>query len=330
TISSYKWTKKSGPASFNIVNSNDAETEIKNLVEGVYEFELTVTDNSGASANSTVKITVNPAANIPPTANAGTNKSITLPVNSVLLTGSGSDVDGTITSYKWTKISGPTSFNIVNANSPSTNVSGLIQGVYEFEFTVTDNKGASAKSTVKVTVNPAANIPPTANAGTDKSITLPTNNVTLSGIGTDEDGTITSYKWIKISGPTSFNIVNSNAAETEIKNLVEGVYEFEFTVTDNTSASANSTVKVTVNPAANIPPTANAGVNKSITLPANSVLLSGSGSDADGTIVSYKWTKISGPTSFNIVNANSPSTDVSGLVQGIYEFEFTVTDNKGA
>src|SRR5690606_19065351 len=107
---------------------------------------------------------------------------------------------------------------------------------------VTDNKGATASSTVKVTVNPAANIPPTANAGTDKSITLPTNNVTLSGIGTDEDGTITSYKWTKISGPASYNIVNSNAAETEIKNLVQGVYEFELTVTDNKGASANSTV----------------------------------------------------------------------------------------
>src|SRR5690606_19608368 len=227
TISSYKWTKKSGPASFNIVNSNDAETEIKNLVEGVYEFELTVTDNSGASANSTVKITVNPAANIPPTANAGVNKSITLPVNSVLLSGSGSDVDGTLTSYKWTKISGPSSFNIVNANSPSTDVSGLVQGVYEFEFTVTDNKGASANSTVKITVNPAANIPPTANAGTNKSISPSAKSFLSRGSGSDVDGTITSYKWTKISGPTSFELVSADSATTEIKNLVEGVYEFE-------------------------------------------------------------------------------------------------------
>src|SRR5690606_30858500 len=115
-------------------------------------------------------------------------------------------------------------------------------------------------------------------------ITLPINTVQLSGNGSDVDGTITSYKWTKISGPTSFNIVNSNESETEIKNLVEGIYEFELTVTDNKGASANSTVKVTVNPAANIPPTANAGANQSITLPVNSVLLAGSGTDTDGTI----------------------------------------------
>src|SRR5690606_2205388 len=109
-----------------------------------------------------------------------------------------------------------------------------------------------------------------------------TNNVTLSGNGTDQDGTITNYKWTKTSGPTSFNIVNSTNAETEIKNLVEGLYEFVLKVTDNKGATANSTIKITVNPAANIPPTANAGSNKSITLPVNSVLLSGNGTDVDG------------------------------------------------
>src|SRR5690606_29939082 len=170
---------------FNIANSNNAETEIKNLVEGVYEFELTVTDNKDASATSTVKVTVNPAANIPPTANAGENKSITLPVNTVQLTGVGADTDGTISSYKWTKISGPTSFNIVNSNDAETEIKNLVEGIYEFELTVTDNKGASANSTVKVTVNPAANIPPTADAGENKSITLPINTVLLSGNGSD-------------------------------------------------------------------------------------------------------------------------------------------------
>ncbi|NJO24917.1 MAG: DUF4990 domain-containing protein, partial [Bacteroidia bacterium] len=37
---------------------------------------------------------------------------------------------------------------------------------------------------------PPANQPPTANAGTDRTITLPVNNVTLNGSGTDPDGTI--------------------------------------------------------------------------------------------------------------------------------------------
>ena len=49
--------------------------------------------------------------------------------------------------------------------------------------------------------------------------------------------------------------------------------------------------------------------DKTITLPVNKITLAGSGTDADGTVVSYLWTKISGPTSYSIVNAASPVTD---------------------
>ena len=64
----------------------------------------------------------------------------------------------------------------------------MTQGVYQFQLKVTDNNGATAIDTVQVTVN-AANIAPTANAGTDQTIQLPTNSVSLSGADTDADGT---------------------------------------------------------------------------------------------------------------------------------------------
>src|SRR6476660_2431847 len=47
----------------------------------------------------------------------------------------------------------------------------------------------------------APNQPPTANAGQDQSITLPTNSVTLTGSGADKDGSISGYNWTKVSGP---------------------------------------------------------------------------------------------------------------------------------
>ena len=50
-------------------------------------------------------------------------------------------------------------------------------------------------------------------------------------------------------------------------------------------------MQVTVNAAANIPPVADAGVDQTITLPVNSVILSGSGSDVDGTIVRLSMDK---------------------------------------
>ena len=90
-----------------------------------------------------------------PKANAGANQTITLPTNSLTLSGSGTDSDGTVTDYLWTKISGPSNSNITNSNSPVTNITELTEGVYEFELQVTDNKGAAAKDTVTITVNPA-------------------------------------------------------------------------------------------------------------------------------------------------------------------------------
>lgn len=103
-----------------------------------------------------------PPANIPPVVNAGTNQTITLPLDSVLLTGSATDADGTITGYSWTKQSGGTA-TITAPLAASTKVTGLVQGVYVFRLTATDNASASSYGEVTVTVNPAS-------GGTGKSI----------------------------------------------------------------------------------------------------------------------------------------------------------------
>ena len=305
------------PNSGTINNANTASTTATNLTAEVYQFELTVTDNKGAIAKDTVEVTVNEAANIAPTANAGKDQSITLPVNSVNLNGTGADEDGNIASYQWTKIAGPNSGTINNANSKSAKAINLSEGTYRFELSVTDNKGAIAKDTMQVTVNEAVNIPPTANAGSDQTITLPTNNVSLNGSGTDSDGSIASYQWTKISGPNSGAINNANTASTTATNLTAEVYQFELTVTDNKGAIAKDTVQITVNEAVNIPPTADAGNNQTITLPVNSVNLKGTGADADGTIASYQWAKISGPNSGAINNANTASATATNLSAGV-------------
>lgn len=99
-----------------------------------------------------------------------------------------------------------------------------------------------------------SNNPPTANAGTDQTITLPTNSVTLTGSGTDTDGTIASYLWTKISGPVTFTIVSPSAAQTVINNLVQGTYVFRLTVTDNSGATGYDDIQVTVDAAPSSPP----------------------------------------------------------------------------
>ena len=175
-------------SNYTIVNPTSAATDITGLVQGVYQFQLQVTDNNGAKGTDIVQVTVNAAPNISPVADAGLDQAITLPVNTVTLSGSGTDADGTIVSYGWTKISGPSGYTIVNPTSAVTGVTGLTQGVYQFQIEVTDNNGATGTDIVQVTVNAAANQPPVANAGLDQTITLPANTVTLSGGGTMQMG----------------------------------------------------------------------------------------------------------------------------------------------
>lgn len=138
---------------------------------------------------------------MPPIANAGPAQNFDLPTNSTILSGSGTDVDGIVVGYLWTKISGPAA-TITNPGTSATAVTGLVQGIYQFELTVTDNNGATGKDTVVITVN-AANIPPITNAGPDQSLMLPTNSSSLSGSGTDTDGTIVRYEWQQLSGPSN-------------------------------------------------------------------------------------------------------------------------------
>src|SRR5829696_8411157 len=328
-ITSYSWSKIGGPGSGTITSPSSPSTTVTGLTQGVYTFRLTVSDNNGASAIDDIVITVNAAANQPPAANAGADQTITLPTNSVTLSGSASDPDGFINAYSWTKIGGPGSGTINSPSSASTTVTGLTQGVYTFRLTVSDNNGASASDDVVITVNAASNQTPSANAGTDQSITLPNNTVTLSGSGSDPDGFIASYSWSKIAGGTA-NINSPSSASTTITGLVQGSYTFRLTVSDNNGAQATDDVVINVPAAANQSPVVNAGGDQTITLPTSSVTLNGTGSDGDGFISSYAWSKISGPAGETISNPFGASTTVTGLVQGSYTFRLTVTDNGGA
>ena len=90
-----------------------------------------------------------------PVANAGADRTVSLPNTEVTLTGSGSS-EGYIASTLWSLVSGANTPTIENPSSTSTNVTGLIEGEYVFRFTVTDNIGQTAFSDVNVTVKEEA------------------------------------------------------------------------------------------------------------------------------------------------------------------------------
>jgi hypothetical protein len=214
---------------------------ITGLTAGTYVFRLRVIDNDGASDSNDMILTVNPgSSNMQPISNAGADHVVTLPKNVFSIVGSGSDADGTITSYSWTKVSGG-AVTLLNPTSPTLALEDLVAGTYVFQLTVKDNYGATHSDNMNLVVN----IAPVVSAGADQTVTLPDDNVTLYGSASDEDGSIRGYSWVKVSGGSA--VMSGNLTPTvTISDLQEGTYVFKLNAKDNLGSSRYDEVTVIV------------------------------------------------------------------------------------
>lgn len=91
------------------------------------------------------------AANVLPLVNAGADTAIKEPQDSISITGSATDADGSIAGYRWTKASGP-ACNITDSTHAVLSVNKMQHGKYVFRLAATDNSGAVVSDDVAVTV----------------------------------------------------------------------------------------------------------------------------------------------------------------------------------
>lgn len=145
--------------------------------------------------------------NAAPSANAGSDKTITLPTNSVTISGSCSDADSdsrNLKSCKWTKETNLAG-TIENPSSGSTKVSGLVQGKYTFKLTASDGY-ATATDTMTVTVNAAP-------APKDTTFSL---DLLLHGIANAGDN-------VKSPGPGNFDPQDkTRTVKVEVRDINNG------------------------------------------------------------------------------------------------------------
>jgi len=124
---------------------------------------------------------------------------------------------------------------------------------------------------------------------------LPANSVVLNGSGTDF-----RRKYCRLFPGTKVSGGAANPGQRQLRlTLRPPVWRqartlFRLTVTDNHGRPRQSD---NAKPLRSIllptfPPLPTQEEVKTITLPANSVVLNGSGTDSDGSIASYSWTKI--------------------------------------
>ncbi len=142
----FQWAKLSGPAA-TVNNPTAARTTFTALEEGVYIFEISVSDGNAADADQ-VTITVLPQApNQPPVADAGPDLTV-MAGETAMLDGSGSyDPDGGTLTYSWILLPAEKSLSSAGFCSFVSDQPGL----YQIELTVSDDE-ASSSDIVEVTV----------------------------------------------------------------------------------------------------------------------------------------------------------------------------------
>jgi len=335
------WTQISGPAAATFANASVAATSVTFPAAGVYVLQI-LADDSVASSTDTVTITVNsdPDLNQAPVVDAGADRSITNPVNQVVLAGVASD-DGlpnppAAFTVAWTQVSGPGAATFANAAVSTTTATFPVPGVYVLALSASDSV-ASSSDTVTVTVNsdPSGNAAPTVGAGPDQAITNPVTQVFLPGTATD-DGlpnppAAFTVAWSQLSGPGTTTFTDPAVAATSVTFSAPGVYVLQISADDSVAASSD-TVTVTVNsdPSLNQAPIVNAGPDQSITLPVNQTFLDGTATD-DGlpnppVTFTVSWTQVSGPGAVIFTDPTVASTSATFPLAGVYVLQISGND----
>jgi hypothetical protein len=348
-IVSYKWQMLSGPGKPKIVSDKSAETFVKGLEDGIYEFELTVTDDKGAIDRDSVLVKVLPAPpppNTPPKADAGEDQQLLMtgqqPVSAMLDGSKSTDKEGPIVAFKWQQTEGAAKAIISFPDNSITLVTLPQPDKYGFKLTVTDAGGLQNSDDVTIMVERAPNQPPVAkpevaggntivlNANTTASATL------LGSNSFDPEGGALTFNWSLKAFPQGGNppvITNSNAPNTSVSGLRFGETTFNLKVTDPEGESGDADVTIRVVRGENKPPTANAGLNRTLQFSGNSITVTldgSSSSDPENLPLVYEWKFIgSSSLSPNITDPRTAITQATLSAPGQYPFELRVTDQGG-
>jgi hypothetical protein len=158
-ISGYQWSQTAGTA-VALSASNIAMPTFTTPTLSATEtliFEVTVTDNDGATNTATVNIEVN-HLNLSPTANAGSEQTVDENTTVNLSAELSNDTDGTIAQFLWTQTTG---INVTLSDASSSMPSFTAPDVdaittLTFALLITDDMGATDTAITNVIINPTA------------------------------------------------------------------------------------------------------------------------------------------------------------------------------
>jgi len=208
----------------------------------------------GTATGATLTVEDDAPVNAAPTVDAGADQTITLPTDSVNLDATVTDdglPSGALT-LTWSVTGGNAanvSFSDASAEDPTVTFSAV--GTYTLQLTADDGELSSSDSvTITVQEPVSQNTAPIVDAGSDQTITLPTDSVNLDATVTDDglpSGALT-LTW-SVTGGNAANVSFSDASAEDptVTFSAAGTYTLQLTADDGELNSSDS-VTITVNP----------------------------------------------------------------------------------
>lgn len=278
-----------------------------------------VTSLSDASLTAEVIATVRTLGaggqNKVPVADAGDDKNVAVGIATQLDGSDSFDPDGDQITYTWTVVSVPTGSQVKTETlegktTPKPTFTPDVAGPYVFRLIVNDGKADSVPDEVTITAA-KDNVPPNADAGVDLDVQVgaPVTADGSKSADSDNGPQPLTYQWTVLQVPTGSTIQNdslTDATQAKVSFTPDkpGVYGLRLTLSDG-QASDTDEVLITVR-AQNVPPTANAGPDQTVTL-GKEVQLSGQRSiDPDNAPqpLTYSWRFVSKPATSKLIDAD--------------------------
>ena len=245
TGSSLTW-RRIEPAGSSTFLGEGETLSLSNMTVGSYKISLTATDSQGKTAEDSIEITVEKAANMPPEVTIVTpsDGAIFVEGDSILFTGSAIDPeDGPLADRSLVWVSG-----IDGPLGPGHTVTrdDLSLGTHAITLSATDSHSMFSTKTITITIEPSTpNGPPTADAGPDQTVYVGTI-VTLDGRGSyDPDQDPLRFEWTQITGPP-VNFSDPYSIAPIFTPNKESIYRFQLIVGDGRLESSPDHVAIDV------------------------------------------------------------------------------------
>jgi large repetitive protein len=315
TIASQAWDTD-GDATEDFNDGTGATASRSFATPGVYTIRLRVTDNNGAQNVTTRTVTV---TNRGPTANFTISPAAPAAGQAMTFTSTSTDPDGTIASQAW-DTDGDATEDFKDGTGTTATRAFTTPGTYTIRLRARDNNGAENIATKTVTVG---NRLPVARFTWSPASPLTKQAVTLTSTSSDADGTIAAYAW-DTDGDATADFGDGKGPTETVAFDKPGDHIVRLRVTDNSGGQNITTANV---PVGNRPPVASFTISPSAILEGDTVTLTSTARDEDGTVRDQSW-DLDNDGAYD--DATGSTASFTAGAPGAYSVGLRVVDDKNS